>query len=283
MDSNTITSVDLFEHHVENSGIDITFSTCWYELKCKFHPHVFYKWINNFLANIKNHNLVIYTDEPSSKIFVHYSLNTRIKIIIKPIEEFYNYKYVDHFIKNHNKNNLLNNLVEWKVNMLWCEKVNFVYETMTKKYFDTNYYGWCDIGYFREWDSELSTWPNPHKVKNLDDNLIYYACVYYNTNNIKCLMEIVNNKNEDGLPIIPIPPNQNTIAGGFFISNKKNIEWWKDEFNNKLQLYFENEYLVKDDQIIIVDCVFTNMNRFKLIKEDEVNDNNWFLFKRYLS
>jgi hypothetical protein len=34
-------------------------------------------------------------------------------------------------------------------------------------------------------------------------------------------MEIVNNKNKDGLPIIPIPPNQNTIAGGFFISNKK--------------------------------------------------------------
>lgn len=283
METTPISSDFFFEDHVDNNNIDITFSTCWYELKCKFTAHVFYKWINNFLATVKNHNLVIYSDESSSKIFFPYLNNNRIKLIMKPIEEFYNYKYKDYFIKNHDKNILLNNLVEWKVNMLWCEKVNFVYETMNNKYFDTNYYGWCDIGYFRDWDNDRSIWPNPHKIANLDNNLIYYACVYYNNDKINHLMEIVKNKNENGLPVVPIPPHQNTIAGGFFISNKKNIEWWKDEFNNKLQLYFENEYLVKDDQIIIVDCVFSNSNRFKLIKEDTINDSNWFLFKRYLS
>ena len=39
--------------------------------------------------------------------------------------------------------------MDWKINMLYSEKINFVKETLQKKYFDTEFYGWCDIGYFR--------------------------------------------------------------------------------------------------------------------------------------
>lgn len=277
-DINKISLSESFEHDT-----DITFITCWYELKCKFEPHVFYKWINNFLSTVKNHNLVIYSDENSSKYFTYYLRNPKIKLIIKPIEEFYNYKYKDQFIANHDKNIYLNNLVEWKVNMLWCEKVHFVYDTIQNNYFNTKYYGWCDIGYFRDWNNSRTDWPDPEKIAALNDDKIYYACVYYNDDRIKDLMDIVQSKDENGLPIVEIPPQQNSIAGGFFVSNKKNIEWWRNTFDEKLQLYFQHDYLVKDDQIIIVDCVFSNMDRFKLIKEDDINDSNWFLFQRYLA
>jgi len=50
-----------------------------------------------------------------------------------------------------------------------------------------------------------------------------------------------------------------------------------------LKLYFENHYLVKDDQIIIIDCVFSNLSDFCLCKEQNHRNDNWFLFQRFLS
>jgi hypothetical protein len=96
-------------------------------------------------------------------------------------------------------------------------------------------------------------------------------------------MEIINDKNSIGLPSRPIPPNQISIAGGFFISHKDKLEWWRNTYDNKLKLYFENEYLVKDDQIIIADCVFSNLADFCLCKEQNHRNDNWFLFQRFLS
>ena len=129
---------------------NITLSTCWYELKCKFKPSVYMEWIDNMLSTVNSYNLVIYSDDKSSICLKKYLTNPKIKLIIKDICDFNNYKYKDYFIKNNSKNILLNSMVEWKVNLLWSEKTNFVYETMKNKYFDSEYYGWCDIGYFRQ-------------------------------------------------------------------------------------------------------------------------------------
>jgi hypothetical protein len=81
---------------------------------------------------------VIYTDEYSSK-FINTQGKTNIKIVLKPLEQFHNYKYKDNWIKNHAKNDLLNKRIEWQVNMLWSEKAWFVQETVAKSYFDTEY------------------------------------------------------------------------------------------------------------------------------------------------
>jgi hypothetical protein len=53
----------------------------------------------------------------------------------------------------------------WELNMLWSEKIAFVQETIRNHYFDTEYYGWCDIGYFRNRQadthtSNLMSWPS---------------------------------------------------------------------------------------------------------------------------
>ena len=104
--------------------------------------------------------------------------NPNIKIIVKPITKFYNYKYMKSWIQNHAKNPLLNKLVDWEVNMLWSEKVWFVNETIKNMYFETDLYGWCDIGYFRNRANDYKTenltyWPNQNVF--VDKNKIYYA------------------------------------------------------------------------------------------------------------
>ena len=267
--------------------MSITFSSCFYIIKSKFDPIIYIEWMNNFFSIVHNFNLVIYTDQNSSQ-YINTNNNPNIKIVIKPLEEFYNYKYKRQWNKNHRKNTLLNDRTCWELNMLWSEKIWFVNETIERKYFDTEFYGWCDIGYFRNRPMDLHTsnlmqWPKNEKIASLDKNKIYYACITNDDGFMNYLYNIVNKKNTDGLPVTEIPPSQNSIAGGFFILHKDKINWWKTEYNKKLELYFKHNYLVKDDQIILVDCILSNIDNFTLIRENDPNLDNWFMFQRFLN
>ena len=262
----------------------ITFSSCFYILKSKFDPGIYVEWANNLISIVNNFNLVIYTDANSIG-YINTRENPRIKVILKPIDKFYNYKYKGKWIKNHDKNPLLNKLVDWQVNMLWSEKVWFVNETIKNKYFNTDLYGWCDIGYFRNRPNDLNTsgltnWPNPHTLENIDHSQIYYACVNNDDNLLNDIYSMVNTKNDVGLPCQETPPFINFIAGGFFILHRNNIDWWTKTYDTKLKLYFDNNYLVKDDQIILVDCILTELGKFTLYRENDNRYDNWFMFQR---
>jgi len=279
-----------------NQPIIITYSTCFYILKSKFDPSFYIQWMKNMLSIVKNFNLVIYTNliflgdikiienDPNSKI----KNNPLIKIINKPLYNFYCYRYKDLWIANHSKNLSLKE-TSWELNMLWNEKIAFVNETIKMQYFKTENYGWCDIGYFRNRPEDTHTnklynWSSFDVIHSLSQkNVIYYGCVNNDSNYINYLTDIINNKNKKGLPFFPIPEEQISISGGFFILQKNKINWWFNTYYQKLNLYLTNDYLVKDDQIILADCIFTNYirNNFFLFHENYSYDN-WFMFQRIL-
>lgn len=267
--------------------MSITFSSCFYIIESKFDPSKYVEWMSNIISIANDFNLVIYTDENTLQ-YIDVKSKPNIKVIIKPLTQFYNYKYKDYWIKNHELNVLLNDKSGWELNMLWAEKINFVKETIERKYFETEFYGWCDIGYFRNRIDDTNTtklmnWPNSEKINALDKNKIVYACINNNDVYLNDLMRIIENKNSVGLPTNAIPPFQNSIAGGFFILHKNMIHWWFTTFDNKLDLYFKHNYLVKDDQIIIADCVFSNLEKFSLFREFQPPYDNWFMFQRFLN
>ena len=267
--------------------MSITFSSCFYIIKSKFDSSTYIQWMNNFLSIVNNFNLVIYTDETSVGC-IDTKNNPNIIIIIKPLEQFYNYKYKEYWIKNHKTNIYLNDKSCWELNMLWSEKIWFVNETIQNNYFDTEFYGWCDIGYFRNRNEDLHTsklinWPNYSIISTFDKNKVYYALVNNDNNQMSYLNKLISNKNNLGLPVNPIPPIQVSVAGGFFILHKTKINWWTKTYDLKLELYFKNNYLVKDDQMILIDCIFTDINNFVLFKENNIYLDNWFMFQRLLN
>ena len=270
----------------------IIYTTAFYIIKSKYSLKNYFEWIQNFIhiAKSMHFGLVIYTNEYSKSMLLKINNIEQYKniiIIIKPIEEFYNYQYNTQWINNHIKNELLNQKIHWSINMLWNEKVNFVKNT-AELFPNAEYYGWCDIGYFRQRTNDLSiislkNWSNIYKIRNvLKDNKIHYSCILNDNNNLKLLCKNINTKNNNNLPIIPIPPDQSSIAGGFFILPKNKIDWWVDTYNAKVKLYFTHNYLIKDDQIILADCIFSNLNMFTLHIENNSQFDNWFMFQRIL-
>lgn len=268
------------------SNINITFSSCWYNFKSKFPSELYKEWMNNMLCNVNNYYLVVYTDEIGYEFLKQYE-QPKIKFIVKPYTDFYMYKHKEQWIANHDKNNLMNPYTEWHVNMLWSEKIHFVKCTQQAKYFDTEYYGWCDIGYFRNRDCDLSMrllrdWPNSDKINILDKNCVHYGLLRNEEDYVEDLYKLVNKKTPGGVPTIPIPSFQRSIAAGFFILHEKMIPWWYVTYYKKVKCYFENDYLIKDDQIIVADCIFTEPDKFCIYKENKEEYDNWFMFQRIL-
>ena len=270
--------------------IHSTFATCWYPLNSKFSAQLYFDWMKHMLSEVNHYYLVFFTDEKGEKMLqdhfaasttTSYFKNPNIKIVIKPYEKWHNYLYEAAWLKNHEKNNLLNSRIEWKVNMLWAEKVHFVNDARINHYFPpTDFYGWCDIGYFRE--GVCPTFAISQQMLSLNKNKIYYAQVVPD-HIIDSFKPTIQVKNDAGLPMKPIPAEQVSVAGGFFIAHQSKIDGWQKKFDAKLRLYFEHHYLVKDDQIIILDCIVSEPHRFELIKETDPKLNPWFQFRRFLS
>jgi hypothetical protein len=200
------------------------------------------------------------------------------------MEDFYGYKYKDAWIKNHNTSQLsLHKKIDWQLNMLWNEKIHFVNETIRNKYFDTVYYGWCDIGYFRNLSASKITrlleWPSPTKILKFP-NKIHYGCVQtdpekYNGLHNDVIKHYTINKTRP--PILDEKIEDICFAGGFFILTKPLAEIYGRLFDIKLQYYFKNGFTIKDDQQIIMDCIFTNPRLFQIHFSSD-----WFMFQDIL-
>lgn len=279
---------------ITNKPVLLTLSTCYYNIKSKFSPTKYLIWANNLLSIVNNFNLVIYTNRKSFALlkilFVANSaiakkINVKIKIVIKPFNCFFGYKYKDKWIHNHLTSGLeLHQNIDWELNMLWCEKIHFVNETITNKYFVTPFYGWCDIGYFRNRSNDTNTnilteWPNPLKLLSLTKG-IHYACVENNQNIYTALLDDIRNKDQNKQPTNKLL--NNAIAGGFFIIRHHIIKAYAAIFDTKLKYYFDNGYTVKDDQTILLDCIATNPALFCLHWEQHQQYDKWFMFQRIL-
>ena len=117
----------------------------------KFSVNIYESWISNFILNVKKFNLVIFCNEDSKKLLTKYINNNKnIKLIVWDFNQFYNYKYKENFISNFNNNYKQRMEIgqiysDWKLNLLWCEKISFVKKVIEDKIFISDWYGWCDI------------------------------------------------------------------------------------------------------------------------------------------
>jgi hypothetical protein len=267
----------------------ITFVTCWYELHSKYNKDLYEKWIGNFLLNIKMCNLVIFTNKNSLKTIEKYANNREnIKIILRELEEFHNYKYKEEWTRNHTRNHELNTKTCWEVNMLWNEKTHFVDYVYKNNIFISEWYGWCDIGYFRGRPCDLDvnkirSWPSNEKINSLDKTKIHYGNVNGNIQRTFQIYKQIMLKGENGLPSVPIPCNEIFIAAGFFLLFKTKISWWNSIHDTTLKKYFDNGYLVKDDQMIVLNNIVDNIKEIKIhVEFTEGLYDNWFMFQRLL-
>lgn len=294
--------------------VNITFSSCLYYMKNRHGYEKHLNWFRDFIRVVNRFNLVIYTGESEYSVICNeiWQLDEvaqqKIKVILKPFSEFHNYKYERFWMDNNARTeSKLKDIADWRLNMLWCEKTHFVRETIEKRYFDTEYYGWCDIGYFRDTLSSdayrertRSSWPNPNKLALLHKAKVYYGsnippsqlhnCYNYHVRHF----HPSNMDTTTGIPRDLYHQQSHLISGGFYITGREKALWWCWRFQEILERYITNNVVIQDDQHIIAHCVFVSNKSgdsgdsgispdFCILKVNETNEDKlWFLFRDFL-
>lgn len=269
----------------------ITFVTSWYKLKSKFSHNKYISWIKNLLSITNNFNLIIFTNKESYQLIEKLIDKTKqnIHVIFREFEQFNTYQFKDFWIKNHNISTMeLHKNTDWKLNMLWNEKIFFIKEAVQLQIVKTKYYGWCDIGYFRNEPDNVHTnyltnWPNNDKLANFH-SLIHYGCVQTNKEQYELLENNYKEHYKNNINKKEPNPDYNSIcfAGGFFILPMNIVKIYADLYKDKLTYYFKNNFFIKDDQVIVADIIFNNRNLFYIHYETNIKYNNWFMFQRLL-
>jgi hypothetical protein len=105
---------------------------------------------------------------------------------------------------------------------------------------------------------------DPGKYNGLQNDVTTHYTRHYT--NLKKTAPISSEKIEDVC-----------FSGGFFILTKPLAEIYGRLFDIKLQYYFQNGFTIKDDQQIIMDCIFTNPQLFHIYFSSD-----WFMFQDIL-
>ena len=288
--------------------VNITFSSCLYGMKNRHGYEKHLNWFRDFIRIVNRFYLVIYTGETEYDVIcdeirkLGEDTQRKIKVVLKPFSEFHNSKHERFWMENNARPGCkLAEIADWRLNMLWCEKTHFVRETIENRYFDTEYYGWCDVGYFRDTLSSGSAyrericehWPNPDKINRLHKDKVYYGCNLSPSqlhNGYTYHARYFNNADpETGIPRESYPRRAHLLSGGFYIAGREKALWWCSRFQDILELYITNNVVIQDDQHIIAHCVFTTTTPgttnpdFCIIKINETNEDAlWFLFRDFL-
>ncbi len=273
----------------------ITLTTAFYIVPKSKAPFDKYKqWLYNLIEVAKKSpyvNLVIFTNKNTlEELELSITSEDNIKIIIKPFKDFYMKKYEKSWRKNHVDNALLNKITSWDLHMLWSEKLWFVKDTIHNEYFpSTPFYAWIDSGYFRNRDDDLNSssndylqFCNPTTMAKFNSSKIHYSLIRTDPLYLKMLKNIIKDRDpKTNLSKIEIPENQVSCGSGMCLLTRELIDNYCERYDSCLQAYFNNNRTVKDDQIIVIDCIFQNLDDFVLLTESIPSFDSWFMFQRY--
>lgn len=260
-----------------------TIVTGYFQLKFSKAPDEKYKeWMKNMLSI---HNpMVIFCDEESEPIIREMRADKKefTVIIVTKFDEFYSYRYINHFYENYRVD------LERSVGhnpflyMIWSEKTNFLRRAIELNPFRSDYFLWVDIGCFRKTNTEYLNWPNPEKIAKLDKSKVMLLSVVPFTPDELSTESLSN-----------LPPFQfvNRIGATMFGGGKEALLKWHKLYYDMLEFFIMTNRFIGKDQSIM-NCVYLlNRDMFHLVLwanecvdpiEYSNNNDPWFFIRDYL-
>jgi len=256
---------------------ECTIVTAYFEFPLKKHTtNSYLNWINNFLPNT-NAYMVIFTDEQSYNIM--YNLRKkhldRTRIIILKLTDFYCYKYMDYWNKDHARDH--EKLYHHQyLYMIWSEKSNFIKLAIEMNPFDTEFYMWCDIGMIRDTNciQYITNFPNKETIKNLKRDKVYLLnLTEFSKDDLKIT---------DATEFFRYQNNDVRIGGGGIFGNIPALKQWIKLYYEMLDEFMKRDYFAGKDQSIMTCVYLKNRDFIELVKHKPCPFNHWFYMIYFL-
>ena len=241
-----------------------TIITAYFEITSKYPKEQYDVWIQIMLRNIAT-PMVIFCDAKSIDKIRNYRLayQSATVIIQKEISEFYNYKYLEQWKKTLELDDFkaIHNI---ELYMIWAEKSQFLKLGAEMNPFGSEFFLWCDIGYFRNTDAHIPiakmlNFPNKETIEKLPRDRMLMLLVKY----------ILLNKFND-----------TKIGGGMFGGFRETISGWANIYDYTMNFFFANNIFAGQDQVIMT-YIFEKLPNLCLCINSQKSED-WFLLHRLL-
>ena len=276
---------DIDLEYLKHKSSNITIVTAYYNIKSKFPSSTYLSWMENFLKIPCN--LVVFTDEKSYDIIKNFrssfGLEHKTLVILKKIEDFFNYQYLDYYSYCHSID-VEKGYHTPELYMIWNEKSYFVKEVLEKNPFHSEWFFWTDIGCVRDVKmfDFICNYPNDDKVNNLNKekmNLIYIENFQDNDfqKDDKGIPLIFNNKEDKSCDIIT------RIQGGFFGGHLNSWKGWIEKFEKVFNHFMESKTFAGKDQYLMANVYINDRESINLIQANGMYGDPWFYFLYHFS
>lgn len=251
-----------------------TIVTCYYKLHKNKHNDTEWKyWIENFF--MIQSNKIIFTNKETYNIYFKNRNSANTYYYILEFQNFYTYKYLETFKKHHELDHekIIHNV---HLYLIWNEKSNFLKRAIELNYFNTDFFVYCDIGYFRIRNLMClyRNWPKTEILKSIGNKITLLEINEFNNNEL-----ILNND-------IPISFQYvNRIGGGIIAGSKKILLEWINIYYKTLEDFIEINRFIGKDQSIMASTYVKNKKIINLVKHRPTNlcQNKWFYLAPYLN
>jgi transposase len=222
-------------------------------------------WMKNILS--LDCNIVIYTESKFADkiVAIRKTIDidlTKTKLIIQELNELQSYKlyykrlnelmFSDDFQKKISFKDVPE-MSKPLYNVIMFNKVNWLKNTVEKRFFNNDFVIWSDAGGLRENTTKYKNikWPNIQKINNLDNDKITF---FSHTKNIN----ITDNEYHSLSQI-------RNIQGTCFFVQSKNIDFLSDKFDETVNESINLGYIGSDEKILDI-TYQKNINNYHLIQ-----------------
>lgn len=236
-----------------------TIVTAYFKMRSKHTYQEYDTWIKNFMS--LNDNMIIYTtyDMVPEINKLRFNLQQKTKIIITNITELKMYKeYNDMFWRQQHLLDPEKRIHQDKnIYIIWNEKTEWLLKGVLTNPFNSNFFVWMDIGYFR-----TTMYNNQQILRYVPKSLNLSQVIMLDVNSI-------------------IPKSWGQYIGGGFIGGySEGIKMWHKRYYSTLQ---QNKgYFIGKDQPWMWKTCQNNIGLCKLIKPDKNHGDPWFFMTPYL-
>lgn len=248
--------------------MDVTIVSCYYRLKKSKHRLEEYtQWIRNFVMNLKDTNLVIFTSKHDYE-YIHSIMNNKsiqYKVIIREIEDFsISQKYPLIWNRQAEMDPTPSCGRGIECYKIWNSKFYFLKQAILYNPFHTDYFVWNDMGNVRE-DKiipYLSTYPYSKKFSRDKIDII-----------------LLNDFRDNKIFL----QNEVHFSGSMFGSHKDTLIELHDLFYHYFELYLKNGYFIGCDQQILGTLFILHPEKFNAIYPVDSHVDTWFYLYEYYS
>lgn len=235
----------------ERQYYDATFVTCFYEFKSKHSVDEYRKWMKDTLVAIRS-PIIVFTESKWEPYILECRKGLPTHVIIRPLSMLHSYATFQRHGEQQRQLDPERDIHNLNLYVVWNEKMKFMQEAYSMDLYQTQWYVWCDIGYFRSPESNMRSWPTSSKLCLLPKDKITMAEPYKPTSVIH-------------------------VAAGMFLMHRSHLNLLCDRYYAKMSEMISNGEFAGVDQ-----CVFKGMYPESLHLIRSVTDDPWFELKYHI-